>query len=160
MGESTFVFGGSTSRQFNFANNAFLFNAGQYGIYEITSLRIFNDSTSVMATLTIYIDTRADETGTLSGDRSGTPTSLYAAYENIPPKSWINVIDKNNPVYLYNNNSRLSQDTGGPIVVYDGSWSSTTSAMILYRYLQNNEEVQEDQGTFTLPGTRIDQNWG
>jgi len=113
-----------------------------------------------MSTLKVWIDTRATDTGTTSATRNNNFANLYAAYENVAPRSWINVIDKNNPVYLYNNNTRLSQDAYGPIIFYDGSIASSTYGVLLYRYYQNDEYSEGTEGTFGLRGTRIDQNWG
>lgn len=160
MATSQFSIGGSVHQQGLSGGRGFYFNAGEYGIYEITSLRINNSSTSTMSTLGVWIDTRALSTGTDSSARVSNSSQLYAYYENIAPRSWVNVIDKNNPVYLYNNNTRNAQDAFGPLIFYDGSIAASTYAVVLYRYYQNDEYSEGTEGTFGLRGTRIDQNWG
>lgn len=160
MATSQFSIGGSVHVQGFAGGRGFLFNAGEYGIYEITSLRFNNSSPTTMTSLAVWIDTRATSTGTDSSARASNTTNIYAFYENIAPRSWINVIDKNNPVYLYNNNTRSGQDGDGPIIYYNGSSASSTYGVLLYRYYQNDEYSEGTEGSFGLRGTRIDQNWG
>lgn len=159
---------GSFTEEINATNSYTYFNHGDYGAYEITGLRIINDSANERI-YTLWISTGWANDANLT---NGTPlTSAWAARSYAQAycegKSSVVLIDRLTPVWLWNTTWASNQVATGSntqihLRVFTTTISGTTPATnmesfmnVQYRYYRQNVTANSDTttGAFGLLGT-------
>ena len=160
---------GSFTTEIGATNTYTYFNHGDYGAYEITGLRIINDSTDERI-YTLWLSTGWDIDGNIV---NATPTSSPAwsgrsyAQAYCQGKSSVVLIDRLTPVWFWNFTSQGNQSSSGSLNhinmrVFTTTVSGSTPSLnmqsfmnVQYRYYRQNVTANSDTttGAFGLLGT-------
>ena len=162
---------GSFTEEINATNSYTYFNHGDYGAYEITGLRIINDSSNERI-YTLWISTGWEVDANLG---NGTPLNNNSiawgarsyAQAYCEGKSSVVLIDRLTPVWLWNFKSEANQNASGTtqhihLRIFTTTIAGTTPGTnmesfmnVQYRYYRQNVTANSDTttGAFGLLGT-------
>ena len=159
---------GSFTEEINAANSYTYFNHGDYGAYEITGLRIINDSSNERI-YTLWMSTGWDVDINLSDATpvSGAWGARSYAQAYCEGKSSVVLIDRLTPVWFWNFTNQANQVTTGSntqihLRIFTTTISGSTPATnmesfmnVQYRYYRQNVTANSDTttGAFGLLGT-------